>query len=288
MTFNEFLAEIKNQMSQYFESGLIDDASVLTWVNKGLKKFGNTIMIYHETVVEIENSKGALPENFYSLKQALKCDKNFIECENKQTEKILVKSLFWTDVQLKQKEWNICTGDCVENNVEEFTYREKTYIDGAVFNRHYSRPVELKLSPSFKKSVCDNECFNKFRSSSPYEINIIGTTLYTNFKEGDVYLKYKGLELDEDGIVIIPDTSKGEIETYLTYFVKRNILEIIIANGDDVNVANLFKYYLDAERMQLGLALTEAKFSGLTPQSMYKLKRRGQLERKKFERFPRN
>lgn len=287
MTFTEFLAEIKNQMSQYFESGLIDDASVLMWVNSALKKFGNTIMVYHESVVEVENGKGRLPENFYSLKHALKCDKDFISCD-KPSEKILVKSLFWTDVQLKNKSWDICTDDCVKNEVEEFTIREKTYIDGAVFNKNYTNPVELRLSPSFKKSVCDNGCFNKYRSRSPYEINIIGTTLYTNFQEGDVYLKYKGLEIDEDGIVMIPDTAKGEVQTYLMYYVKRNILEIIAGNGDDTNVSNMFKYYLEAERNQLSLALTEAKFSGLTPQSMYKLKRRGQLERMKFERFPRN
>lgn len=287
MTFNEFLSEIKNDMSQYFESGLIDDASILRWVGQALKKFGATIMVYNEYVVEVSNGKGRLPDNFYSLKHAVKCDKDFIEC-TPEDEKILVNSFFWTDVQLKQKDWNICTGECIKNRVEEFTIRHKTYIDGRSFNKYYKHPVELKLAPSFKKSLCDNECVNKFRSSSPYEINIIGNTLYTNFKEGDVYIKYKGLELDEDGLVIIPETPKGELETYLTYFVKRNIFEITMANGDDVNVANLFKYYLDAERMQLGLALTEAKFLGLTPQSLYKLRGRNQLERMKFERIPRN
>lgn len=286
MTFNEFLSEIKNDMSQYFESGLIDDASVLRWVGQALKKFGATIMIYNEYVVGVENGRGKLPDNFYSLKHALKCDKDFIECD-KETEKILVDSFFWTDVQLKQKEWNICTEECLKNQVEEYTIRHKTYINGCAFNKYYKNPIELKLSPAFKKSLCDNECYNKYRSNSPHEINIIGNTLYTNFKDGDVYIKYKGLELDEDGIVIIPDTPKGELETYITYFVKRNIFEITMANGDDTNVSNLFKYYLDAERMQLGLALTEAKFLGLTPQTMYKLRGRNQSERRVFEKIPR-
>lgn len=287
MTFNEFISEIRSDLSQYFESGLIDEASVLKWVMQGLKKFGGTIMDYQETVVEIENSKGMLPENFFSLKLALKCDKGFIEC-SKETEPILVNSLFWTDVQIKQQSWDICTGDCLKNRVEEYTISEKTYINGEAFNKYYGNPVQLRLAPGFKKSICDNECFNKYRGESPYEINIIGKTLYTNFKEGDVYVKFKGLELDEDNLVVIPDTDKGELETYLTYFVKRNIFEIAMANGDDTNVSNLFKYYLEAERMQLGLALTEAKFRGLTPRSMYRLRRRGQEERMKFERIPRN
>lgn len=285
MTFEEFLAEIKNDLSQYFESGLIDDPSVLKWVTSALKKFGATIMVYQEAVVEINKGTGKMPTNFYSLKKALKCEKDFIECDE-ESEKILVKSLFWTDVQMKQKEWNIKTGACINNEVEEFTIREKTYIDGKHFNKYYKNPVELRLSTSFKKSLCDNDCYNKYRSDSPYELNIIGNTMYTNFKEGEVYIKYKGLELDEDGLVVIPDTPKGELETYLTYFVKRNIFEIVMTNGDDVNVANLFKYYLDAERMQLGLALTEAKFAGLTPQSLYKLRGRNQAERARFERFP--
>ena len=41
------------------------------------------------------------------------------------------------------------------------------------------------------------------------------------------------------------------------------------------------------ERQHLALALTEAKFSNLTPDSLYKLRLRNQLERKKFERIPR-
>lgn len=286
MTFDQFSAELKRDLSQYYESGLIDDPSVLRWVMSGLKKFGATIMPYQETVVEVNNGRANLPENFYSLKHALKCDTDFIEC-SKDTEKILVKSLFWTDVQIKQKQWNIKTEECTNQQIEEYTIREKTYIDGAAFTKFYKNPTELKLSSNFKKSLCDNDCLNKYRSSSPHEINIIGTTLYTNFKQGEVYLKYKGLELDDRGIVMIPETPKGELETYLMYFVKRNIFEIVMTNGDDTNVANLFKYYLDAERQQLGLALTEAKFLGVTPRTLYKLMGRNQAERRRFERIPR-
>ena len=285
-TFNQFLAEIKSDMNQYFETGLINDVSVYKWVNKALKKFGSTIMIYHEAVIEVENNKGVLPDNFYSLKHALKCDKDFIEC-SKDTEPILLRSAFWNDIQLKQKEWNVCTDECVSNCVQEFTIRDKTYIDGAVFNRYYKAPVELRLSKTFKKSLCDNECFNKYSSESPYEININGNTLYTNFKQGDVYIKYKGLELDEEGLVIIPDTPKGELDTYISYHVKRNILEIAKENKDDANISDMLKYYLGMENQALALALTEVKFSNLTPSSLYKLRLRNQLERKKFERIPR-
>ena len=56
-----------------------------------------------------------------------------------------------------------------------------------------------------------------------------------------------------------------------------------MANGDDTNVITLFQYYNQQERSQLALALTEAKFSNITPKSFYKLKIRPYLERQVFE-----
>lgn len=282
MTFQEFLTDIKVEMRQYYESGLIDDQSVYKWYIAALKKFGATIMIYQEKVIEINNNKGILPNNFFSLKGALKCSPDKVIC-SEEDEPILVRSLFWHDIQMKQKGWDLCTGECCNNEVEETVIRDNQYIDGRVFTKTYKDPVDLKLSPSFKKSLCDSGCANKYNSSSPYEINIVGNQLYTNFKEGDVYIKYKGLEEDDEGFIILPDTPKGEVLTYVSVYVKRNILEGILLNGEDNGVSTLFKYYLEMERPQLGLALTEAKFLSLTPQSMYKLQERNIKNRQRFE-----
>ena len=282
MTFNEFLADLKVEFRQYFDANLIDDLLVYKWFNQALKKFGGTIMIYQDSMVPIINNKGNLPENFFQLKFAILCEPDFIEC-NKEDEKVLLNSFFWTEVSRKEKSWNICTDECYKNIVEEHTISEKTFIDGCAINKVYKNPMELKLGKSFNKSACASDCANKFNSTARNEINIVGNTIHTNFKEGDIYLKYKGLEMDEDGLTIMPETPKGEVGSYVMYFVKRNILEFIMANGDDTNVITLFQYYNQQERNQLALALTEAKFSNITPKSFYKLKIRPYLERQVFE-----
>ena len=284
MIFEEFLAELKVDFSRYFETDLIDDLSVLRWVNQALKKFGGDITILQDAVLEVEGGKAKLPDNFFSLKVAKKCDKDYIGVTS-ENEGILKQSLFWTDVRLKQKDWRVCS-DCVTSDeVEETTITQTFYVDKTPFIKHYKSPTILRLSKAFKRNVsgfnCENTCFEK----SPYEINIRGNMLYTNFSEGDVYIKYYGVELDDDGLPIIPETTKGELLTYVLYFVKRNILETIMTNGDDVNVANLFQYYSNQEVMQLGLAMTDVKFSQLNPKTMYSLLKRPDAERRRFEKL---
>lgn len=282
MTFNEFLSDLKVEFRQYYDANLIDDLLVYKWVNQALKKFGATIMVDQDCMVSVENNKGKLPEGFFQLKAAILCEPDFIQCR-KEDEQVLLNSFFWTDVTRKTKSWDICTDECCENEVEEFTIREKTYMNECAITKVYKSPMQLRLGKSFKSTYCAPDCLNKYTSRAENEINIVGTTLQTNFKEGEVYLKYKGLELDDEGLVIIPETPKGEVSTYVMVFVKRNILEYILANGDDTNIITIFQYYNQQAQSQLGLALTDAKFSSLTPKSLYKLKLRPYLERQVFE-----
>lgn len=282
MTFNEFLSDLKVEFRQYFDANLIDDLLVYKWVNQALKKFGSTIMAYQDCMVTVENNKGKLPDNFFQLSAAILCEPDFIECR-KEDEKILLNSYFWTEVTRKEKAWDICTDDCYKNVLEEHTISEKTYVNECAINKVYKSPMPLKLGKSFNNSFCAPDCLNKFTAGVKNEINIIGTTLHTNFKEGEIYLKYKGLQVDDEKLITIPETPKGEVSSYVMIFVKKNILEYILANGEDTNVITLFQYYNQQERQQLALALTDAKFSSLTPKSMYKLKLRPYLERQVFE-----
>lgn len=282
MTFNEFLADLKIEFRQYYDANLIDEILVYKWVNQALKKFGSTIMAYQDAMITIHNNRGKLPENFFQLKAAILCEPDFIVCDKKD-EPILFESHFWHDITMKQVGWEVCSGECREKIIEETTISDKFYINTTPFTKYYKRTRELRLGKSFNKSVCDSSCANKYNSSAPDEINIVGTTIHTNFKTGEIYMKFKGLELDEEGLVVIPDSPKGELQSYIMYFVKRNILEFIMSNGEDTNISNLFQYYVQQERMQFALAMTEAKFSNITPKSFYKLKIRPYLERQVFE-----
>ena len=106
---------------------------------------------------------------------------------------------------------------------------------------------------------------------SSYNIYINGKTLNTNFSEGDVYLQYYGLDKDDDGKIIIPDTPKGELQKFLEFHAKSLTLLNIVANKDDANAIRLQQLFDQKAMLQLNLALTETKAMTLTPDSFKKL-----------------
>src|SRR5690606_27622067 len=69
-TLSEFTAEIIAQFPTYEKD--IDKVSIKTDVIDRLRKFGNNIAYLNESIEDVVNSKVVLPEDFKSLKIALK------------------------------------------------------------------------------------------------------------------------------------------------------------------------------------------------------------------------
>lgn len=285
ITIDSFIADIKSELSAYDSSGLIDDVSIYKWVMKAMLKFGANIMTLQDTVVNVKNSQALLPDNFYSLYVAYKCDKKGYYVKDKKHIDTLQQSYTWIERVERSNKWNTCEPCCSEKT--DKTIIERIYHREAEAEFHYHKPVLLKLGRTMQRDRCHAKCRNMVVKDCPHEIIINGTTLFTNFSEGDVYVQYYGLPHSETGEIMIPETPKGELETYLEYHVKRKIFENIIANQDDSGASSLFQFYMQKEDMQLGLALTDAKFSTLTPNSFRRLKKINRTEMQRFElRFP--
>lgn len=269
MEFKEFIAEIKTDFNRDFESGLIDEGSVRLWVSSGLKRFGENIMTKQDTVVHVRNGKAELPEHFHSLYFAVKCEPSCRSIEDAEAEMLDFDS--WVERTERGTQWNSCDPTCKTEH--ETVITEKLFVKGVAVNYNYTNPTELKLGKGMKRSACSSGCLNRFRSQAEDEIHISNNIMYTNFTEGEVYLIYYGLELDEEGDMIIPDTDLGKLEEYLEYRVKRRIFENKLANDDDKQAGNMLTYYMQQENNLLGEALTAIKFQTLTPASFTRLKR---------------
>ena len=74
MTRRSLLAEIQSELKQYDESGLLDYRSLNRWIKNEIRRFGANVMVLTEKVVEVKNGKATLPEDFFSLNIAAKCD----------------------------------------------------------------------------------------------------------------------------------------------------------------------------------------------------------------------
>jgi len=280
MNIDEFIAEFKAENSMYDSTGLIDEASLVKWFIDALEPFGMNIMQLSETVISIDNSTGELPDNFYSLYIAYKCDKKgyFTKAKDKSE---IQNSYMWTERIERSHKWQTCEPCCSTD--EEKIIVEKFYINDIETQFYYHKPVLLRLGKSMIKSKCYDKCRNLYVKDCLYEIVINNKTIYTNFDEGDIYMQYYGTPVDSEGKFLIPDVGKGELKRYVEYYVHLKFFEKLLKNSDDTNIATLFQYYVQKENSQKGLALTDTKFARLTPNSFKKLKNANRKEMLQYE-----
>lgn len=262
MLFKEFLADIKSSLKQYDSANLINDMDVYNWVIQGMRRFGNLPTIQIEKSLEVKNRKVALPEGFKSLRMALKCEPDRYECDEKAQD-VLQQYYFYKTWETNQTEYSIC--EPCESTEKQTCVVEKIYFhNGGKANFYYKKPEWLKLVSYSKGDLDLKGCFNLAVKNSPHTISINNKTLYTNFNSGVIYIVYNGFEEDEDGFVEIPETNNGNLEQYLQYYVKRNLMEQMITNSDNTtNEFQLYQLFKADELQYFSLAKTEMKFKNI-------------------------
>lgn len=262
MTFEEFLAGIKNRFKQYDSAGLIDNMSVYENVVYAVKSLGLLVLEKSSTVIHIKNGKGKLPSGFSKLMSAVKCTPFEYNCET-EPENILQSQYFFKIKDVKRTAWNGCN-PCDEKHTEEIIV-ESVYFHGErKANIRYNNPIYLKLGTHTAKNMCEKECPNIKVKECPYEITIKGNTIYTNFAEGSIYLTYKGLEEDEEGQIIIPESDMGHVEKYVSSYVGSELMFQMLINSDNTtNEQTLYGELLRQTGEYKAMAITELKFRGL-------------------------
>lgn len=262
MTFTEFSSDIKRSLKQYATSGLIDDLQIYDYAIEGLNFFNILPTIRIETMLEVKNNKVKLPDGFKSIYYAAKCDPYKYTVDDDKGKHLLQDIHFYKVREIKNQDWNFCEPCEIEES--ETCVVEKTYLYNNTYNFYYNNftPVKLKITPHVKKTMCDRECKNFGIQDSPYEVSINNKTLYTNFKSGRIYLVYNGYEEDEEGFLLIPDTTEGNLVTYLKAHVKRRIIEDLLANSDNsTNEQFLYTLYDREAREYYPKAMGEIKLN---------------------------
>lgn len=262
------ISKVRRDLSKYDDAGLIDDNELYNDAVHAMKAFGNDLCERHEAVIEVKNGFAKLPENFFSLYLAVKCEP-FYYTKETVDEKTLHSSLFYKERVELSSTWNECQ-DCPQQFTEKII-KENIYYDnvGSKLTFHYHNPILLRLMPGVERSACAKDCRNSFNISSPYEINIVRRgTLQTNFDEGTIYLQFNGLPVDEEGHLDIPETDNGFLQTYIEYYLKRRLAEQLIANGDAQGLQNLFQTYIQQEQLFLRKAGNELKFKKLDTKNL--------------------
>jgi hypothetical protein len=279
------IAEVKSDLSKYADASLLDEDSMYRDIILGMKRFGNDIMELHETMVEVEEGFATLPDNFYSLYLAALCSpRGFAPtCDTEVEFHDLQSSHFYVERTKYTNKWNECDScgceDLSENVIRENLFFKKKKV--AEF--YYDQPQLLSLGKTFNKNNCHSKCRNKLVKDNPNQIVIVKFRLQANFNEGDIYLQYYGLPLDENGNIDIPESKNGHLEEYLEYRLKRKAAERLIGNNDATGLQNLYQVYRGEEQVNLKNASNELKMRSITPESMKRLKRLNRLESLQYE-----
>ncbi len=261
VSLTEFIAEIETDLSNYAETNDIDRISIKTWVISALRKFGKNICDKREGVFKIENSRILLPETFKSLHLALKLE-DFTKCNDDITNPIFFKQYIENPAV-----YDAVSGDYIVDYCDTKIITEKLFVNQE--EKEYNYYIyPLSLVKGIKGDSIDAECLNlhpSIRDSYHDKISITNRTLNANFREGKVYLQYNSLPTNEDGELVIPVISTGDILNYLENYVKIKIAENLIVNNKNASgLLQILPMWKQQDRQMYINAKSEANWSGLS------------------------
>lgn len=261
MKLSEFIAEIESSLSNYAQD--IDKTSIKLNVIQQLKIFGRNIAIIKEKVLHIENSRTDLPEEFKSLRLALKL--NPIGCEYKGNREELEGSYIYRQRIENPMYFDEVNQEYVKTCCQKIV-TETIKVGDSPLKMYYDQQW-LSLVQGIQKDSIDAECLNlhpAIRNSYPNEISINNLSLNTNFSKGDIYIQYYSLPVDEDGEIIIPEYTTGDIYRYIEQYVKVKIAEdLIVNNKNPMGIGQLYASWKQELPYLKSAALKEAKFASL-------------------------
>lgn len=274
MTISEFLAEIETDLSSFTKD--INRTSVKTNVINQLRKFGTNVTELKEKVEVVKNSRVHLPDDFKTLKLALRLESVGYTTQGapEPTEQIIrqrIENGAYFD-RITQEYITTCDPKIIT---------EKIIIDNSCVNFHYT-PKWLSLVKGIAKDGLDSKCLNvhpSIRNAYPDEINITNGVINTNFSTGQIYLQYNGLQTDEFGEIVIPEFTTGDIYEYLLVYCKVKIAEELIANNKNPQgLAQLYPGWVQQLPLLKSAAMKEARFAGLPKNWQRKFKEKNREE----------
>lgn len=213
----DIFSKVMRGLSSFAGLDIIDENEFPLWTMEILAKLGNGVKMEDEAVIEINNYKGKLPDNFNQLYSAFRCERNVISkipkrhlqntisFENDITYELLCKS-------------NSCDIDCDDTRTIQKVEIKQYFND---FDLHYTfdNMQLLRISPNVKDK-CTSDCLNHM-CTSEYEISLDKNNVYTNFESGNIYMKFYGTPVDEEGYPLILNDVNVEkaVEWYLKYMI---------------------------------------------------------------------
>jgi hypothetical protein len=213
ISIDNTIASVKMELRSYEDAGQLDEVSLFKYADWMLNRLGRSLHKTYNLMIEIENGQAAVPFNFKKLGFLYNCN----PCGTGGTKK---ERWFFGNpytYNVRQLSKRICYNKCcITEDHEEIT--ETIYIDREVCEEKYCGKQLLSISKNVAKDKIGENCPNLF-CNSPQYFNMDEENFYFNFNSGCVYLRYEGLQLDDDNYPLIPNNPYilKAVEDYLIY-----------------------------------------------------------------------
>ena len=168
MTYKQIISEIKSALKTYDQQGLLDEISIRNWIKENIKEFGGNIMNEYQTVLIVEKGKVKLPDNFWALKAAIKCEQEgYTEEKVEKHIQKRISYLEWTDIEdyYNYIEGRPCLEDGDSKYVTETLYFE---VPKKAYKFYYKQPKILNLKNHVYQVRCEDNCPN-LNNNSEFE-----------------------------------------------------------------------------------------------------------------------
>lgn len=207
------IAEVKEELKSYFESGGVTDIMLPTYVDQCLRKLKSLVLKPDQAILFIRNYKGELPSDFHKLDYAI----SYGQRADKRTNIGTLPSTvgYWS----KSIECTNCQEDCDPKYeiFEKITCQPHHSVQFV-----YNSPKWIRVYYG-SRDMCTKSCPNlRMKVDDILTIHEHGT-LSSTFEEGDVYIRYFSRPVDENGFPLVPEIL--EVEEYIKSHTKFKIFE---------------------------------------------------------------
>lgn len=231
-TFDQLLDEVSADFTTYANEGMIEPGQLIKVAQRVNYDLGLRIHGTKEKILDIENKKTKLPDDFYVLNYAYLCGRYTVTTPvmaGRETENIILSS----DLCKKCGQPDP-TCSCEATYAVECKTGEKVYVQVVEKRKYETRTYDsfepIRIATSTGKIDATNDS-----DKAGY---IKNGFIYTNLDEGRLFISYQGSLEDDHGNLLVLDHPM--INEYYEYAMKQRILENLYINGEDV-----------AQRMQL-------------------------------------
>ena len=234
------VAEVKQELKSYFESGAISEVLIPTFIDQALRKLKVLVMQPKDAVLHFVNYKSELPCDFTLLDRAMMYDHE-VEWHAG------VNSLtgYWYQ--------SIEKFNCTTCQVKEETYETIT-VPSAGFKIKMKQPKWIRVYHG-SKQFCTEGCDNLSVSSTDVLQIYNNSKVSSSFETGCVYIRYFSKPLDDNGIPMVPEIL--EVEEYVKAYLKFKFFEMLwhsIMDESVRQIENKLQYYKNDQLAKLQAA----------------------------------